>query len=169
MMSIDRDLNALTCPPIDALNQASRHQQSLPADPSAEARQRVTGPRCCIRVDASVSRASRTRSLSTRCSTDAPMASLSRCAQRSARGAKGCRRIGFALEALWKPQPPGFDPQPPAEPTPRAGSTCGDPPPTCSRPPSRALCKQEVTGSIPVGSIGSLGNRQSASQQKVNI
>jgi hypothetical protein len=31
MMPTDRDLDPLTCPPIDALNQAFRHPQSLPA------------------------------------------------------------------------------------------------------------------------------------------
>jgi hypothetical protein len=39
MMPTDRDLDPLTCPPIHALNQASRHPQSLPAAPRAEARE----------------------------------------------------------------------------------------------------------------------------------
>ena len=33
MMRTDRDLDALTYPPIDALKQATRHPQSLPASP----------------------------------------------------------------------------------------------------------------------------------------
>ena len=37
MMRTDRDLDALTRPPIDAFNQATRHPQSLPASPRAEA------------------------------------------------------------------------------------------------------------------------------------
>jgi hypothetical protein len=39
MMPTDRDLDPLTCPPIHTLNQASRHPQSLPTAPSAEARE----------------------------------------------------------------------------------------------------------------------------------
>ena len=39
MMRTDRGLDALTRPPIGALNQASRHPQSLPAAPRAEARE----------------------------------------------------------------------------------------------------------------------------------
>ena len=57
------------------------------------------------------------------------------------------------MEAFWKPQSPGSDPRPPAETMPEAGSTGRHPNSTRRRPPSRALCKQEVTGSIPVGSI----------------
>ena len=37
MMRTDRDLDALTYPPIDALNQATGHPQSLSAGPGAEA------------------------------------------------------------------------------------------------------------------------------------
>lgn len=60
MMSTGRDLDALTCPSVDALNQATRHPQSLPADPRVEVRDGPTPaasqvPRCCIRVDASAS------------------------------------------------------------------------------------------------------------------
>jgi hypothetical protein len=38
MMPTDRGLDALTCPPIDAFNQTSRHPKSLPACPRAEVR-----------------------------------------------------------------------------------------------------------------------------------
>jgi hypothetical protein len=38
MMRTDRGLDALTCPPIGALNQSSRHPQSLPAALHAQVR-----------------------------------------------------------------------------------------------------------------------------------
>jgi len=66
----------------------------------------------------------------------------------------GGRRVldGGAMEALWNRQPPGVRP-----PRPAAGSEIGpiarrDRRPTESRRRSLGPCKQEVTGSIPVGS-----------------
>jgi hypothetical protein len=58
------------------------------------------------------------------------------------------------MEALWKPQPPGWDPPRPAQAGLDADFIGRDPDLTRSRPPSLGLCKQEVTGSIPVGSTG---------------
>jgi hypothetical protein len=68
-------------------------------------------------------------------------------------------------EALWKlygsprrPDPTRTRPQIDAETQERTGR---HPDRTRSRPDSRALCKQEVTGSIPVGSIREVpANRQ---------
>jgi hypothetical protein len=58
------------------------------------------------------------------------------------------------VEPLWKPQPPGSDPQRSAE-SRRAGAFAGRAPQiTHSRPRWLGLCKQEVAGSIPVGSTG---------------
>jgi hypothetical protein len=51
-----------------------------------------------------------------------------------------------------KPQPPGFDPPRPAESAGNLHFVGADPDPTHSRPLSLAFCKQEITGSIPVGS-----------------
>jgi hypothetical protein len=36
MMATDRGLDAVTCPPINALDQATRHPQSLPRRPQSE-------------------------------------------------------------------------------------------------------------------------------------
>ena len=60
--------------------------------------------------------------------------------------------LAHGVEALWKPQPPGLDPARPAEFRANPHFIDSDPDPTHSRPPSLGLCKQEVTGSIPVGS-----------------
>src|SRR5437899_1105149 len=56
------------------------------------------------------------------------------------------------MEALWKPQPPGFHPSSCAESACNRLFVRSDPDPTCGRPPPLGLCMQEVTGSIPVGS-----------------
>jgi hypothetical protein len=42
-MGTEHDLDALTCPPIDALNQGPRHPQSLPAAPWSESRHQLHG------------------------------------------------------------------------------------------------------------------------------
>jgi len=60
------------------------------------------------------------------------------------------------MEALWTPQPPGFDPARSAESAKSAVVIGLDPDLTRSRPHSLGLCKQEVTGSIPVGSMPDL-------------
>jgi hypothetical protein len=52
MVSTDRCLNALACPPIDALSQAFRHPQSLPAGPRVEARELAS--RLAVPVEAHV-------------------------------------------------------------------------------------------------------------------
>jgi hypothetical protein len=58
--------------------------------------------------------------------------------------------VWIALEALWKPQPPGSDPQPPPEQDDKARPTGRDPQTTRSGPPSRANGKEGVIGSSPM-------------------
>ena len=58
----------------------------------------------------------------------------------------------FCVEALWKPQPPGFDPARSAKSGRRARVIGLDLQTTRSRPLSLGLCKQEVAGSSPAGS-----------------
>jgi hypothetical protein len=56
------------------------------------------------------------------------------------------------MEALWKPRAPGSDPRRSAGPPSKREFIDKNPDSTRSRPRSLGLCKQEVTGSIPVGS-----------------
>jgi len=57
------------------------------------------------------------------------------------------------VEALWKPRAPGSHPRRSADPPRKREFIDKDPDATHSRPRSLGLCKQEVAGSIPAGSI----------------
>jgi hypothetical protein len=61
------------------------------------------------------------------------------------------------MEALWKPQRSAFDPQRPAEFVPGGHFANRHLDPDGSRPLPLALSDEEVTGSIPVGSMGNGG------------
>ena len=64
-----------------------------------------------------------------------------------------CQFAAGDAEALWKPPSPGSDPPKPAKSVPNTNILNTDPDPTPRGPSPLGLCKQEVTGSIPVGSI----------------
>jgi len=57
-----------------------------------------------------------------------------------------------SMEALWLPQPPGFHPQRVAKRCRNSGTARRHPDPTQRRALLHARCKEEVAGSIPVGS-----------------